>query len=69
MKADEIRLALLTGSSATYNGGEYKILSFVLYYNKLKKTLSYSAELLDKNERSVVRVPIEQVEVIKGGES
>lgn len=64
MTKEQIATALKSCSKVTYDGAEYGLLGFFMYCDKITKTLKYSAELEDKNGRTVVRAPLEKVEML-----
>lgn len=66
MKKEEIASALRMASNINYNGARYRLLGFFMYYDKVSKTLKYSAEIADSNGRTVVRAPLEKVEIANG---
>lgn len=62
MTAEEMKLALLEGSPAIYNGIRYDRITAIIY-RKSKKGIAIRLELLDKNNNSVTIARPERVTI------
>jgi hypothetical protein len=60
MTGEELKEALMNKYPVCSNGIEYKCVNAIIYRNKDGKIL-VSAELLDRNERSVTIAPLDNI--------
>lgn len=61
MTNEEAKTALFNRTPVTFNGIEYHCISAIVYRCDENKNLSISAELLDKNKRSVIIAQLKDV--------
>ena len=61
MTNDEAKTALINRTPVTYNGILYSYISAIIYRYDTSNNLIVSAELLDKNKRSVTIAQIKDV--------
>lgn len=69
MTNDQAKEALLRRYPVIYNGIEYLYISAIIYRYDKHNNLLISAELLDKNQRSVTIAQIKDVNIIYDNEN